>query len=70
MAEIKGTNEYYTVSTLYALGTILAYHRILLLERMHLVMHHMRFIMLNAPIMDVNSLYIYHLMLLSATVGQ
>ena len=32
MNYITGNDEYYTVSTLYALGTILAYHRILLLE--------------------------------------
>jgi hypothetical protein len=32
MTYIKGNDEYYTVSTLYALGTLLAYHRMLLLE--------------------------------------
>lgn len=32
MIYIKGNDEYYTVSTLYALRAILAYHRILLLE--------------------------------------
>ena len=40
MAEIKGTDEYYTVSTLYALGTILAYHRILLLEGIYAQIEH------------------------------
>lgn len=32
MRYIKGNDEYYVVSTLYSLGCILAYHRILLLE--------------------------------------
>lgn len=32
MNYIKGNDEYYTVSTLYALGNIPAYHGILLLE--------------------------------------
>jgi hypothetical protein len=32
VAYIKGNDEYYTISTMFALGTVLAYHRILLLE--------------------------------------